>query len=684
MDNYKVKYPDNVKPFPDDNWKKVNGISRGNVKEEYIWKWYDEKKRIAFVSYRFDSKDGLKNEVPITYQRVEEEYFEYDTNLADWNWKLPLFNLPDILENKNKKIIIFEGAKTAAAGSKLYKDYICTTFKGGASQYDNSDWEPLAKREVYLFLDNDKAGERASSNLGLKLKQLGCKVKEIRVPHDFPPKWDVADPLPENSEYNYLQLLDLAEDYSDPVYFKTLEKDAKRKRFIILEETNGKNFYDKDQRKILHKDLINLLYQADTSRKDKREPIKIIAESSPERVQSTAFVRADKDIVTIDGKKYLNTYFPVKFPKLTKAEVAQIPERIKIWKEHLLMIFNKSQKLTDYFESTLAHDLQKPNYNRTWAWLLHSSQGVGKGVIFEVVKKLNGSKNCAHVTNDMFLDKYRSYLQFTDTIICTEVRIKGRDRDLKVDKLKELISETTHPIQEKFVKQVYHEGHYKVYLSTNDPVSMNLERTDRRINYNSTLVSKREILEQNANYFVDIWAWINDEDNIKFLLNYYKHHYTIVKEFNPHEPIETVAKKNLQQASSDQIFKDLDFYKDHNYFGLGRAFDRDFINVRKLFDEIRDMENESCIANVGHKRKFGNLTETKLSEWLYSIEAKPVYFGKPKNLDNTTRKRWWIIRNTPYWEDLTDIQILREHLRGNHDAVVDLFHNKVRKEKEAI
>ena len=167
-------------------------------------------------------------------------------------------------------------------------------------------------------------------------------------------------------------------------------------------------------------------------------------------------------------------------------------------------------------------------------------------------------------------------------------------------------------------------------------------------------------------------------------MNYYKHHYTIVKEFNPHEPIETVAKKNLQQASSDQIFKDLDFYKDNNYFGLGRAFQRDFINVRKLFDEIRDMENESCIANVGHKRKFGKLNETKLSEWLYSIEAKPVYYGKPKNLDNTTRKRWWIIRNTPYWEDMTDIQILREHLRGNHDAVVDLFHNKVRKEKEAI
>jgi len=103
MHNYKVKYPDNVKPFPDDNWKKVNGINKGNVKEEYIWKWLDEKRNIAFVSYRFDSKDGLKSEVPITYQRVEEEYFEYDTNLADWNWKLPLFNLPDILENKIKR-----------------------------------------------------------------------------------------------------------------------------------------------------------------------------------------------------------------------------------------------------------------------------------------------------------------------------------------------------------------------------------------------------------------------------------------------------------------------------------------------------------------------------------------------------------------------------------------------------
>ena len=139
-------------------------------------------------------------------------------------------------------------------------------------------------------------------------------------------------------------------------------------------------------------------------------------------------------------------------------------------------------------------------------------------------------------------DTYRGYLRYTDMIMCTEVRITGREKGQKMDSLKELISETTHPIEEKFVNTQYHQGHFKVYLSSNDPVAIAPESTDRRFAINSTLKTKAELLEERPNYFVDIWKWINNDSNINILIIIIKI-FMRFKRFNPHEPILTVAKK---------------------------------------------------------------------------------------------------------------------------------------------
>ena len=694
----KIILPETHKPFPDDNWKKLNNVwDNKNIDRKNIFIWKNENDQIVLVTYRINSPnpEEEKSVLPITYclpeNPEEPQRFEYRRSWGGWDYDKPLYNFDCLVKEPEKEIIILEGEKTTAAATNHYPDYNCTTFNHGCNGWPQADLEVLRNKKIILFPDNDDAGQRAFHEFGYYLKTtLGCKVRMIELPGTFPRKWDVADKLTaECSGFTYQSLLDLAKDYTDPIFFNNVTKDAQNKRYIIIEDSNGKSFFDTATKKVIHKDSINLFYNADPLMKSGKvkNPVRIIAQYSPERVRSTAFQRSGASIITVDGDKYLNTFNPVNFKPLNEIELANLEENIKIWKDHLKMIFNHSEKLTEYFESTIAFDLQKPNYNRTWAWMLHSTQGLGKGIIFEVIKKLNGPKNVAHVSNRMLTDTYRGYLRYTDMIMCTEVRITGRDKGQKMDSLKELISETTHPIEEKFVNTQYHQGHFKVYLSSNDPVAIAPETTDRRFAINSTLITKAELLEDKPNYFVDIWKWVNDDNKIRYLNHYYKNIYQISKEFDPHEPILTVAKKNILEASRGQILLDLDAARENPFSQIGnRAFQYDIVNVRDILESIRAVEDTKSSESKGsYKRVFDNLTQKTIEHWLRTINAKPIKNGQPVRIQGGQgRKRYWAIRNQKYWMGLDDLDKFREHLDGKYNAPSDLFEYKEQKEKEAV
>ena len=695
----KLILPETHKPFPNEHdWKKVNNVwDNKNIDRKNIFIWRNEKGQIVLVTYRINSPnpEEEKSVMPITYCLPENpedvQRYEYRRNWGGWDFDKPLFNYDQLVNDPKKEIIIVEGEKTVTAASTHYPSYNCTTFNHGCNGWPQADLGILKNKKIILFPDNDSAGKRAFHEFGYYLKtNLGCKVKMIELPSTFPRKWDVADDFTvECSGYTYESLLDLAKDYTDPIFFNNVLQDAQNKRYIIIEDSNGKSFFDTYQKRVLHKDSINLFYNADPNMKDGKikNPIRIIAQHSPERVRSTAFQRSSASVITIDGDKYLNTFQPVKFKPLTEKQISSLAFLVKPWTDHLKMIFNHSEKLTEYFESTIAHDLQHPNYNRTWAWLLHSTQGLGKGIIFEVIKKLNGPKNVAHVSNRMLTDTYRGYLRYTDMIMCTEVRITGREKGQKMDSLKELISETTHPIEEKFVNTQYHQGHFKVYLSSNDPVAIAPEATDRRFAINSTLKTKAELLEERPNYFVDIWKWINNDSNINILHHYYKNIYEISKAFNPHEPILTVAKKNILEASRGQVFLDLDAAFENPWMNrVGcRAFQYDIVNARDILLQIRRDEDSEASGEGAYKRIFENLTENAIQHWLRTINAKPIKNGQPVRLQGGQgRKRFWAIRNQKYWTGLDNLEKFREHLDGKYNAPSDLFEYKEQKESEAV
>jgi hypothetical protein len=677
---YNLNYPNNLVPISDDRWQKENNIQKAHIaNKDFIWKWFDDKGRLAFITYRINTSDGSKKIFPLTYTLEEDKSIKINRSWSGWDTDLPLYNLPKIL-GEDKTILITEGEKTVVAAEKIYPNFVSTTFAKGVGRWYAADYTPLKNRTIYLWPDNDNVGFRNFLKLANHLKnKMNCRVLMVKVPETFPGKWDLADELPKGFDGDHEALIALAKDAVLPANFQHLDQAIADDRFIIIEDSNGKQFYDRETREVRHKDLLNLLYKADPNLKGLAT--NAIAASTPPRVKSTAFKRINDPIVRIGDHEFLNTYEPVKFDPLTESELEEHPERILSWKNHIHMICNESLKLGNYFHATLAHDLQFPNRNRTWAWLLQSTQGVGKGIIFNVIKMLNGPRNVAHVTNDMLVDRYRQYLSTTDMIVCTETRIIGRDASSKLDKLKELISEDVHPIEEKFVNTRYHHGHFKIYLSSNDKVPVRIEETDRRISFIETLKTKKEILQEDPDYFKKLWAWINNFTNIKHLYHHYKNDFIIPEEFNANEPIETQSKKALIEFGRDQIFNDLDakFKKQHN------PFDADIVNIRDCLEAIRESENAAASGQgVSYERVFKNLTESRLKEFFGMINAKPVNNGKNLiQLEGKRKKRWWIIRNHDYWSQITDNTLFRLHVNSpsKFSAPIDL--EKFKLEKEA-
>ena len=88
-----------------------------------------------------------------------------------------LYNLPQILREPNRLVVLVEGEKDADNVTKL--GFLATTNLGGASNVNPALLEPLRGRKVAICRDNDKSGLAWESKLSSLLLTMGCQVRII-------------------------------------------------------------------------------------------------------------------------------------------------------------------------------------------------------------------------------------------------------------------------------------------------------------------------------------------------------------------------------------------------------------------------------------------------------------------------------------------------------------------------
>ena len=91
--NYQLDYPENIFPFPDDKWQKVNNVcNNNNIDKKHIWKWYDDQGRLCLVTYRTNNKEEEdKSQFPIAYGYTKDKKLGYDRTLLNWKYNKPIF-----------------------------------------------------------------------------------------------------------------------------------------------------------------------------------------------------------------------------------------------------------------------------------------------------------------------------------------------------------------------------------------------------------------------------------------------------------------------------------------------------------------------------------------------------------------------------------------------------------------
>lgn len=151
------------------------------------WAYHSSNGGVAGYAVRFDSDKG-KEVLPLTWCKNQ-------SGVTAWKWKAmaaprPLFNLPDVINGGNP-VIVVEGEKTATA--LIERGYNATTWAGGSSAHDKSDWSVLAGRDVVIWPDADKAGMVAAEKIKRKLVAIAKSVRIITPPAGVEEGWDAAD-----------------------------------------------------------------------------------------------------------------------------------------------------------------------------------------------------------------------------------------------------------------------------------------------------------------------------------------------------------------------------------------------------------------------------------------------------------------------------------------------------------
>ncbi len=219
---------DTLLPVPDDAPPPHAGHPK-HGKPSMRWAYRAANGGLLCWVYRFESKgEGERKQFfPLTFCRNE-------AGKREWRWQglpdpRPLYNLDKLSENVAAPVVVCEGEKASDAAVALFPNAVCTTMLNGAQSPHKTDWKPLAGRAVWLWPDNDEAGQTCMAKVATLAKDAGAQSVQVlnltafacapggSDPHPLPEKWDAADAVADGWTAAHIAVLMQSSDFLQPV-----------------------------------------------------------------------------------------------------------------------------------------------------------------------------------------------------------------------------------------------------------------------------------------------------------------------------------------------------------------------------------------------------------------------------------------------------------------------------------
>ena len=237
---------------------------------------------------------------------------------------------------------------------------------------------------------------------------------------------------------------------------------------------------------------------------------------------------------------------------------------------------------------------------------------------------------------------YQGYLAGHLLVVCEELNL-GMGLSVYND-LKDLLTDDTALINEKFLRQRQQNTYATFVFLTNRPVPLLIEETDRRIFFIDSPAEKRD-----ADYYVTFSAWWRTHLGV---IRYFLDQIDLVG-FNEHSaPPMTAAKQKLIERSRSELAQDLELLIEQR----AGYFERDIVT----HDEV--------VHELGHLAR--GKTRVQISKALTEIGA--VSLGQHR-VPGRSRQSLWCIRNMKFWPFVDPTQRAQEYLQAT--GMLSLFND---------
>lgn len=516
--------------------------------EDTIYEYVTASGEPAFFVQRY--MDGKNKQTPAWFSveyvsdggRVERAWSSKDPPNKD----RPLYNLYELTQNPDKKVLVVEGEKTAdaAADYKQLVDFVVVTWSGGSNRVKASDWSVLRDRntEIYLWPDHDAEGIKAMKevakfiNNGVDDQRISLLDFSEFIEQRIDKGWDLADGCANMiCDYPFEELWGGFKPYyvNEQITNETLEEAlAKRDKWYRKLRLGSKLIY-LDMRYesdspfgVEWTDDSRVLAGLDTERVtievgDRTKIISAAKEWCDTRGDGNAALHnvvfdpttIEKEIISKEGLKILNTFpgFP-EYPTENKTD-----ELTKAWLEHLEHIVNDDEKhainwIIDWFADIIQHPAHKPGT----ALALIGGQGVGKSVLIHCVAALLGNRLTRMITKDIV--KYNIELIQSLLVIHDEWSVNHIREKPYWETLKNAITNTRIRVEAKHVPAWESSSFCRFAFTSNTPRPMDLPPDDRRF----TAIHCNSYWLKNKDHFENIFRLLKDKHALSGFLDFFK------------------------------------------------------------------------------------------------------------------------------------------------------------------
>jgi hypothetical protein len=662
----------NPQPFPkgDKNYIDKFYLNRPNV-HHYL---YDNGNpdEIIFVVYIEDKPDGTKRVQQGSYNNGKYEKCNAWTQVK--GFKKPLYDKSNLLLT-DKEILLVEGEKKCLIARKLFPNMFVTTYQGGRSGWKNNniDFSSLEGRTVKVWPDIDVDGKGQSEWLELTRylnKEFKLEASFVELPNYTEFKklyeesegeeylntsWDLANNIPgvwQDKLNDFVSGAVKPEPLAE-IEYSNIDEDLDRWIYIA---SSGVLYYDKKKNKYAKDKEINNLYRRD--RDLKGDATRYLQQKNCPYVDRQTFRPGGKFIFEEDNIIYLNRYRKPKWEKITK----NTDYDISIWRDHLRLLTNDNEDNFRHLENIIASDIQHPERNRKFAVIFNSSQGVGKSLFFNALKKLYGESNCSDLNMKQLTGQYQSHMLDSNYLFVNEIDSSAIEDRGRRSNFKTLVDGEDHMVELKGVDQIKVNCHYTIWGATNETIPMYMAEGERRTFYLEIEKTKPQILEEKPNYFEDFINFISSYDRMNEVFDYYRYKHKISEDFDlAHAPL-TVEKEELIKASRPEYMKYLDDLLEERKI---ESFKYDLINFRKTFKEVLRYAIDDDLNPLKQWK------ENYIKRWVQSNKENFSIADEGIKQADGKRIRFWCVRNYKLWSQYkNNYDTIEAHLDNLFDTKV--------------